>query len=270
MENKIRLICLDLDGTLLNSKSEISKPNNNCLKQCLDQGIHVFFVTGRPYCYARYLANQIDERIEIVSYNGGCYIENNQLIEKFIPQDKLIPIINAIEKYKIPAFFKGSKYFYTHEEYDKRFLYDHMTNLKGFPFTQSFSSLTWDELRHTTKDIIKVLLYNYDVEPLNQLRAEIDQIDGVTTTSDRTISFDIIPENVSKGNALSDIMKTYGIKKEEVISFGDAENDIPMFERSGFTVAMGNAKESIKEMCDDVTLSNDEDGIAYYLNKFIL
>lgn len=270
MENKFKLICLDLDGTLLNSKNEISEKNISCLKKCLDQGIHVFFVTGRPYCYARYQANQIDERIEIIAYNGGCYIENNQLVEKFIPSDKLIPIIDCIEKYNIPAFFKGSTYFYTHEAYDKRFLYEHMMTLNGFPFNKSFASLTWDELRQNTKDIIKVLLYNYDIEPLNQLRAEIDQIDEVTTTSDRTISFDIIPENVSKGNAMRDVMRTYNIQKEEVIAFGDAENDIPMFECSGFNVAMGNAKDNIKEMCNAVTLSNDEDGVAEYLNKFIL
>lgn len=268
MENKFKLICLDLDGTLLNSEGNISQENIDVLNACIEKGMHVFLVTGRPYFFTRYQANLISEKVEVISSNGGCYLKNNELIQKCIPDEKLKQIIHFMEKYNTPAFFKGVELVYTHEPYDKRFLYDHMKDLKGFPYTHSYHSLTWEELAEKTTHVVKALVYNFDTSVLKELKEEISSIPGIVASSYNDISFDINADQVNKGSALIDIMKAYGIKKEEIISFGDSSNDIPMFEASGYCVAMGNAKENIKQICDEVTLTNDENGVAHVLKDF--
>ena len=79
-----------------------------------------------------------------------------------------------------------------------------------------------------------------------------------------------MPQNLSKGKSLLEIAEYYNIDQKDIIAFGDAQNDISMFEIAGTPVAMGNADEIIKEMSSYVTLSNDENGIADYLKKFVL
>ena len=82
--------------------------------------------------------------------------------------------------------------------------------------------------------------------------------------------YEIMPKGLSKGNSLLEIAKYYNIDQKDIIAFGDELNDETMIEVAGTGVAMGNAVEKIKEIADYITLSNDEDGIADYLEKFIL
>ena len=79
-----------------------------------------------------------------------------------------------------------------------------------------------------------------------------------------------MPRNLSKGNSLIEIANHYGINQKDIIAFGDAQNDISMFEIAETPVAMANADDIIKEMASYITLSNNENGIGYYLDKFIL
>ena len=80
---------------------------------------------------------------------------------------------------------------------------------------------------------------------------------------------EVIPKVINKGQGIRDICKVLGIRAEQVISFGDAENDIPMIREAGMGVAMGNAAEVVKQAADMVTLSNNEDGIAAALEKLL-
>lgn len=79
-----------------------------------------------------------------------------------------------------------------------------------------------------------------------------------------------MPKGVSKGKSLYEIADIYSIPYENIIAFGDEMNDKSMIEMAGIGVAMGNAVEGIKEISDFITLTNEEDGIAYYLEKFVL
>ena len=71
--NKYQAVCLDLDGTLFGKDSTISQKNKEVLKACLDKGIQVYFVSGRPYFFTKYQASLVDERVQVISSNGGCY-----------------------------------------------------------------------------------------------------------------------------------------------------------------------------------------------------
>ena len=80
----------------------------------------------------------------------------------------------------------------------------------------------------------------------------------------------IMNKHVEKGLALETIQHYFGIEKEQIISFGDSISDIPMLKASGIGVAMGNSASQVKDIADDITLSNDEDGVAEYIEKYLL
>lgn len=269
MGKRFKVICLDLDGTLLDQQSQISKTNIKTLQECLTKGIRVFLVTGRPYCFARYYADKISSQVEVIAANGGCYEYDGKVVEKWITKESINEIVRLLCKYNTPAFFKGKVFIYTHENQDKRFTYDHMNEQDGFPFTKSYTDLSWTNLSELAQNIVKILVYNFDKEKLNALRKEVSLIQDISVSSYNDISFDVNGDKVNKGWAIEQLMSKHNIKKEEIISFGDSENDLAMFQMSGYAVAMANAKEEIKKQCNEVTLSNDEDGVSYLLKKYI-
>ena len=122
--NKYQAVCLDLDGTLFGKDSTISQKNKEVLKACLDKGIQVYFVSGRPYFFTKYQASLVDERVQVISSNGGCYDKGDTIVKKCIPQKCLAEIIDCLKETKSPAFFKSKDTIYAHEDYDARFMYD--------------------------------------------------------------------------------------------------------------------------------------------------
>ena len=162
-ENISALVCLDLDGTLLNRAGQVSERNRAALISCLDKGAAVCFVTGRPYCFAKSLAVSIDPRIGVVAGAGACYEWEGELIEHPLPEDARRKFVDCLARSSAHAFFKGRRLFYTHDVYDRRFLYDWMND--RFPEeyrVQSLTELTFEELKERTEKIHKILVYEED------------------------------------------------------------------------------------------------------------
>lgn len=262
------MICLDLDGTLLNNQGKVSERNRKCLVDCLDQGFKVYLVTGRPYCFAKYIAESVDWRIGVIACAGACYEWNGQLTVHEIASEALAKIIGCLERSTAHAFFKGRSYFYTHEAYDRRFLYDHMND--RFPEklkVRSFTELPYSELKRAAAHIHKILVYDTDSDKLHQLEAQMCRIPSLNVSRYNEISFDVTAEGTDKGTAIREIRQRLYLEKSQVLAIGDAMNDLPMFREAGRRIAMGNAKPRIKEMCHEVTRSNEEDGVAWILEN---
>lgn len=260
------MICLDLDGTLLNSQSRVSERNQRALKKCLNEGAAVYFVTGRPYCFAKSLAESVDPRIGVISSAGACYEWNGELIVNTIPEDSLKAFVDCLELSTAHAFFKGQHRFYTHNAYDKRFLYDNM-NVWFSPNCQvkSYVELSYAELREQAKEIHKILVYEEEKEHLNTFEEQVSKIPGIQVSRYNDISFDVTAAGVDKGRAIRDIRGRLGIAPQLVLAIGDAPNDMPMLQEAGIRIAMSNAKEEIRLYCEQVTGTNEEDGVAQVL-----
>lgn len=260
------MVCIDLDGTLLNRQSRISDRNQGALKKCLDEGATVYFVTGRPYCFTKSLAETVDTRIGVISAAGACYEWNGKLIENPIPDESLKEFVDCLEASTAHAFFKGLHNFYTHDAYDKRFLYDRMNDWFS-PDCQvhSYVELSYGNLRERAKEIHKILVYEEEREHLDAFEERVSEIPGIQVSRYNDISFDVTAAGVDKGHAIRDICRRLGIARESVLAIGDASNDMPMLREAGVRVAMGNAREEIRLFCDRVTASNEEDGVAQVL-----
>lgn len=269
--NNIKLVGIDLDGTLLNKNKTVSEEDTSAIRECIQRGIHIYLISGRPYCYTKYIAQSIAKEVQVISSNGGLYEIGNRIKQYTINDDALNTIIDCLRTSSTHAFFKGKLHFYTHDSYDKRFLYDHMNVL--FPYTlqvRSYTNLSWNALKQQVHDIVKIVVYNLDQEQLSKLRNEIECIDAITITDYQSISFDITGNHVNKGVAIKDIRTYLGYHKDSFVAIGDANNDRPMFDEAGLKIAMGNATEEIKAYCDIITADHDHNGVAKALYKHVL
>lgn len=266
----MKAFCIDLDGTLLRSDKTVSDVNKESIRKAINKGNKVFIVTGRPYCFSKYLAKEIHKDVEVISFNGACYDKGKDIMINYISNKALIEAIDILKDSNCKSFFKGKNLFYTTEAYDERFLYDSINDKVPDELkVKSYTNLSWDEISHNAKDIIKILAYSYDIKEVDKLSMKLQKIKGLTISSYMDISIDITGENTHKGRAVNDVMSYYGINRSEIVAIGDSENDIPMLEEAGYSVAMGNAKEEIKEICDMVTFSNDDDGVSYAIESII-
>lgn len=266
----MKAFCIDLDGTLLRSDSTVSDINKDSIRKAINKGNKVFIVTGRPYCFAKYIAQQIHKDVEVISFNGACYSKGKHMVINYISPETLIETIDIIKASNCTSFFKGKNLFYTTGNYDDRFLYDNLNDktlddLK----VKSYTNLCWDEIIHNAKDIIKILVYSYEKKDIDNLLIKLQKVKGLGLSRYMDISVDITAENTDKGMAIDDVMNYYGISKSEIVAIGDSANDIPMLIRAGCSIAMGNAKEEIKEICDTITLSNDEHGVSYAIENLV-
>lgn len=262
------MVCLDLDGTLLNAAGNISRRNRESLLTCLEKGISVYFVTGRPYCFARSLADSVDNRIGVIACSGACYERGGELVTHELPREAVERFTDCLEMSGAHAFYKGLTRFYTHDAYDKRFLYDHCNSWfsEGVK-VKSFTELSYRELKQQAVHIHKILVYDMDQNRMQELAAHTEQIPGIQVSWYRSISFDVTAAGADKGAAVEQVRRWLGFGKEQVLAMGDAWNDLPMFQSAGWRIAMGNAADEVKQVCDEVTGTSEEDGVARILEQ---
>lgn len=276
-----KLVCIDMDGTLLNSKREISETNKKALKKAFDMGVHIVITTGRIYINAEYYSNLIGIESPIIASNGAIIKEkgSNEFIYKAaIPKEINLQILEICNKYKLyPRFHTITDIYYS----------DSMFNFMNIMLYLSFtikvkskdhrvrmhyirSKRKWNKIfNYNKEDIVKCEIYSFDKEKIKNVYDELKKIETITVVPGFS-SLEITPKGVSKGSAIKYLAEKYKIKREEIVAIGDSENDIEMIQYAGFGVAMGNAIKAVKDKANYITTSNDEDGVAKVINEFII
>ena len=266
---KYKLIVLDLDGTLTNSKKEITPRNKETLIRAQQQGVRLVLASGRPTYGIVPLANEL--RMNefggfILAYNGGEIINwetKETIYENVLPNDV------------IPTLYESAR---THHlsilTYDGAEI---VTEKRDDPYVQKEAFLTKMAVRATndfltdiTLPVAKCLIVG-DAEKLIPLEAKLSrQLQGrVNVFRSEPYFLELVPQGIDKAQSLGVLLKETGIAREEIIAIGDGYNDLSMIEFAGLGIAMGNAQEPVKKAADYITLSNDEDGVAEALDKFL-
>lgn len=274
---KFKLIATDMDGTLLNSNKEVSQRNKEILHKAKESGVQIVIATGRIYTSARMYARLLGINTPIIACNGAIIRASSteEIIESTPIENTIIKeILEALEESNIYYHFYGSESFYTKElKYTSDYYYKLNNNLstaERINIKIEENPLLAFKSREIKDDILKFVVIDEDISKLNFVRDKLRDIQGVSIDKSWYNNIEIMAKGVSKGNALKKLRKLMEISKEEIISFGDNENDISLFEESGFKVAMANGEEILKEKADYITLSNDEDGVAYGIDKFVI
>lgn len=267
-----KLVALDLDGTLLNSKKEISTYNMKVIKKLEDSGIRIVLATGRTFTAAYHYYLELGLNTPIISCNGGFIYnpKNDEVIfGKPIIESSLVNIIELLDKLNIYYQYYSAKKVYT-----KRiaFLTEEWTkmNLKLSREAQiniEVISKPLNEIRKRKEEIYKVLLTDKDESVVELVMKELSKDKSLEFVVSVGNSLDIMAAGITKGAALERMANFYNIGMEDVISIGDNHNDISMIENAGCGIAMENSETHIKKFADIVAPTNNENGVGVILNE---
>lgn len=265
--NKYKLIALDLDGTLNNSKKIITNKTKDALIKAQQLGVKVVLASGRPtaglYREAEVL-NMKEYNGMFLSYNGAKVVEyttNKCIYEKALSSEDTHKMLKHLKKFSVNVMVTSGEYLLVEDidgyksEYEAR-----LNNLKLKQV---------DDLDKYVDFQPNKILISAEPEYLALVADEIKEPfgDRLSIYFSTPFYLEVMANNIDKAQALDKIAKHLGIESDEVIAFGDGHNDIPMIEYAGLGVAMANAVDDLKAAANEITLSNDDDGIAYILSK---
>jgi len=284
----IKLLALDLDGTLLNSQGKISEENTLAIRKAEDKGVLVTIATGRRFRDARPVALEIGFNAPIVTHNGALlkFAETLEIFDRSVIQHKTIEEILRVGKE-----FGGEPLVSTDPVGKGTLLYDTISedNLplqKYIVWSKLLHGDEAEEAVHHVEDLSNELVdaevihisFSGKCEPMLALQRilenELGNSVNILATRYPHLDFtllDILPPNTSKATAIEKLAKKNGFTHENVMVIGDNFNDLEMLEYAGTSVIMGNADESLLQREEFyTTLSNNENGVAVAINKYIL
>ena len=270
------IIALDLDGTLLASDKSLSQVNRDTLAQAAADGWAVVPTTGRFYGAIPQIVRELPFVRYAITVNGAevTDLENGNIVYKAeIPYKKVIEIMKFLDGYPlIYDIYQGGEAFMTASMKEK---IDIMTDDVHYRKMLKELRQPVDELKafiaERKQNIQKTQFVTYDADVHKQLMEALPQkFSDIVLTVTAKNNIEINDTKANKGQALWALADYLGVPRENTIAFGDALNDMAMIKAAGTGVAMANACEEIKAAADFITLSNDEDGVAYGINKFCL
>lgn len=241
---EIKLIALDMDGTLLNERHEVSEENRQAIKDAERKQVHVVLSTGRSLKTARDYALSLELSSYLVTVNGGeIWGPGGELVER-----------NPVETEHI------------------QWMYQRCQELKT-RFWATSSENVWDN--HMPEDPLSQewLKFGFHIEEDEIRETVLKELKDkglfeISNSSMKNIEVNAL--GVNKARGLQKVCDLLGISMENVMAVGDSLNDIAMITEAGVGIAMGNAQETVKEAADDITGTNRENGVAQAIQKWVL
>ncbi|MBP2627373.1 MAG: Cof-like hydrolase [Firmicutes bacterium] len=272
-----KLICIDVDGTLLNSKHRITKRTKEIILQAHQLGVHIVISTGRMYTDAEYYSNLVGVKSPVIASNGAFIKEkdNDKVIYKDVLGEKFsLELLEIFRKHQIkPYFCTPHKFYYGNIMFKFFYLATKILGSRSNKLDVEYV-FSWDRwqkiLQKEKNNIVKSEIIYRDAALIYELRNELKKLTHLEIVDSSKHNIEITRKGVSKGKAVAMLASLYDIKREEIITIGDSENDVSMIEYAGLGIAMGNAADSVKQRADYITDSNDNEGVANAINKFIL
>lgn len=268
-KRKYKLICVDIDGTLLNDSKELLPQVKESLRDAARKGIHIALASGRMPAGVEAVEKELGMPC-IKICNAGTYVI---LGEQCISMETLLPgtveniYFDIAKKNHLPLWIFQEKEWYVTDI--DHYIEREIKIIRYQPEVVSVEKMArqWEE-ENTGPNKLLIAADPEILAAVHQQMADKGWTDVDMACSADTY-LEIFPKGVSKGTALSAICNKLNISLEETIAFGDHELDIPMIEKAGAGIAMGNAIEELKEKADFVTKTNNEAGIAYALEYYL-
>lgn len=271
---KYRLVALDLDGTLLDSRLRIRRQTIDALNRVREQGVQAMIVTGRHHVAAYPYWHELGLELPAICCNGTYVYDfraRRPLVGNPLTRQEGRELLALTRRHDVHTMI------YIDEVMAYETVGPHLINLLGWSDTlaeeirpriervDSFERIVEEE-----NTLWKFLVSGKDTGRLQAFDAEVERRLGLSCVWSADNRIDITRSGNSKGQRLSEWIAGQGILPGEVIAFGDQDNDREMLAMAGFGVAMGNCRPELREFADWVTGTNDTDAIAETLDRFVL
>ncbi|MBA4688438.1 MAG: HAD family phosphatase [Candidatus Galacturonibacter soehngenii] len=286
----IKLVAVDLDGTFLNSKRHVSLENKEMIDKIQNMGIRFVTNSGRTYEGVRHVLDDTNIQCESICMNGAsvynkegklikaCYMKKEDVMDiiSYVDMKEFFVEFNtnagtciAIKKEEAESFLRGWISLYNSGDIsaieEEEIYQDIMRLRKSFIYISNVS-----EIFDRGYQVFKIAISHKDTNKISELREKLSLNSNLSVSASFHTNIEITDKRADKGIALEQYAKEHGIKMEEVMCFGDSLNDYSMLKREfGYTVAMENAIEPIKEVAKFHTLTNDESGVAKFIQKIV-
>lgn len=270
MKAPLKMIVSDLDGTLLKNHLEITDFTVEVIKKARAKGILFVVATGRPMQTIKKYVNAYDFIDYYIVSNGmAVYNPKNTsfIISNTFSKEDLLKILEVTEKEVANYDIHAHEGLYYHGPLRKTY-FDHIKTLHHHEDAPSAFPLEELEDLHALS-VTKIMWIEEDIPRYEALMKIAQNLGDYQIVRSQTSYIDFNLKGISKGKTLKDLADSLNIKKEEIIAFGDQNNDLTMIKYAGIGVAMENATAELKEVADAMTKSSEDDGVAYYLKQIL-
>ncbi len=262
---RYKLVALDIDGTLLNSRMEVTGPVREAVNRALANGTKVTLATGRMYVAARPFALELGIDAPLVTYQGALVktVSGEELIHRPLGLELAREVISRVNAYGYHINLYLDDRLYVESESKEARDYAAISGIPLYP--------VGDLLQFMDREPTKVLAIARE-ELLDELAEELKpHFAGKLHISKSKPHFlEFSHPKATKAHALDHLAGLYGISKDEIIAVGDSYNDLEMLNYAGLGVVLDNARDEVKKHADYIAPSNDHDGVAHVLYKFVL
>jgi len=266
---KYKLIASDMDGTLVDDDSKLSERTKAAIIKAVDAGVLFVAATGRPFSNVNIVNELYDADMPCIVFNGAAsYMSKSEklLFERFLDYDLATEAFEIGQKKGVAQIMWTGPRLWANRRCDETNQYEAICKDLTMTIVEDLATIK-DEV----EGVSKVLWIDH---PDNIKRMSVEMKahfgDKLNCFSSMSHFLEFVSKDASKGSALAEIGRLYGIDRSEMIAVGDAYNDVCMLEYAGLGVAVDNAPDDIKEICDYVTSSNNDDGVAEVIEKFVL
>ncbi len=271
---EIRLIAMDMDGTLLNEEQKISQKNAAALQEAVSQGIHIAICSGRLGGDAALFALDAGlDTCHILALNGAHCLESPRgetYAVRRMDREAAEGCLAVLAEYDCTyaCFQPEGAVIFQSARRGRAKRWGSYREREGAPVYRHGPEALREALPQGLCKI--VVVEDEDMGLLESIRQQLSLVPGLDVTSSWQNNLEIMPAGVTKGAAVEELAKRLGLAAGQVMTLGDYDNDLSMIEYAGFGVAMGNATEKIKRAARYVTLSNAEDGLAEAIRRWAL
>ena len=261
-----KIIFIDIDGTLRNDRKEITEKTKEAIHKVVEKGMHVAICSGRPGKYVEEVSKASSASNYVIACNGGeiyDYEEKKMIYVNALENEEVITLWHMAERYDVQLIMISNGKRIVRKQTDDETDIILEESIENFvidnPVTQCvFSSMELESIQSIKKEIN---LKNLGIVNLSKCLINNE------LPKERPFFLDVTCKGTSKGEAIKKLCKYLKIDLKDSVAIGDSYNDITMFKAVGHSVAMGNAPEDIKRIVDEVTDTNNEDGVAKFLEK---
>ena len=270
--SEYKMIVLDLDGTLTNRNKEITPKTKETLMKAQEQGKIVVLASGRPTYGVMPLAEELhleDYGGYILSFNGGIIMNcktKEVVFSRQIPAESNGKIIDLAQENNVSILTYENRTLLTNRPEDQYVQLESRINIL------KIISMTTEELKAYVTFSVPKFLMTDDGDYLAMVEPKVKAALGKNFSVYRSDPFflEILPKGIDKAQSLERLLAVIGVKREEMIACGDGYNDLTMVQYAGLGVAMGNGVLPVRKAADYITLTNEEDGVAHVVEKFML
>lgn len=263
-----KLVAFDLDDTLLDRNNKISARNVETLRKAAAAGLIITIATGRMFRSALPYARQLGINVPLITYHGGLIkkaMDGEVIWHRPIPLEAAIQVAEYAREHGYHLNLFIDDYFCIPEENDYTRAYQSLSGVETKVIGDAANYLRKEKTLPTKMNIVS---FAGTPKIMQEMSAEFAGVVHITIA--RPEFLEITHVEATKGRALRHLTEEMGFKREEVAAIGDSLNDIDMLEYAGTGVAVANARPEVKQVAQVITLSNLEDGVAHFIEKYVL